>query len=194
MFSSRTSWTIEANALSRMLTELRQSGRDILDLTVSNPTQCGFSYDPEILSALAQPGGLSYEPQPRGLRSTREAIAAYYAELAQPATVDPENILLTASTSEAYSFIFRLLCEPGDNVLVPRPSYPLFEFLAGLNDVSLQPYPLIYDHGWHLDLHSLKSVVTPRTRAVIVVHPNNPTGSFAGAQEMQALSAFCGDN
>ncbi|HEV2021666.1 MAG TPA: pyridoxal phosphate-dependent aminotransferase [Terriglobales bacterium] len=195
MFSSRTDWDLTPNRLSAELARLRARGREVLDLTESNPTRCGFRYDRKvILRALARPGALEYQPDPRGMRSARQAVAEYYGRRGSGAAslrVDPERILLTASTSEAYSFVLRLLCAPGDQVLVPSPSYPLFEFLAGLNDVELVPYALVYDHGWQIDLHSLESGLTSRTRAVVVVNPNNPTGSFVKRHEVGALNALC---
>ncbi len=124
---------------------------------------------------------MDYDPQPKGLRSAREAVAAYYREQHEGFDVDPESLVLTTSTSEGYSYVFRLLCNPGDEILVPKPSYPLFEFLADLQDVKLAPYPLLYDHGWQIDFPSLYKAVNHRTRAVVVVHPNNPTGSYVSA-------------
>ena len=190
VFAQRTHWQLEPNPLTQALRRLRSAGADILDLTESNPTRCGLRYhQSQVLAALAQPESLGYSPDPNGLRSARHAVAAYYQERGSP--IDPESIVLTTSTSEGYSFVFRLLCDPGDEVLVPSPSYPLFELLAGLQDVKLVPYPLFYDHGWHLDLHSLQSAVSARSRAVMVVHPNNPTGSYVKAAEAEALSRLC---
>ncbi len=190
MFSQRTSWKLSPNRYTEALTQHHASGRELLDLTASNPTTVGLSYDTAaILAALASPHSLAYEPLAKGLPSAREAVARYYRDLGFP--IDPEQLLLTTSTSEAYTFCFRLLCEPGDEVLIPTPSYPLFEFLADLQDVRLVPYELIYDHGWQIDLHGLEQKLTHRTRAVIVVHPNNPTGSFVKAHEMAALAALC---
>ena len=142
-----------------------------------------------MLSALADPHGLAYDPHPKGPRAAREAVCGYYQE--RGAEVDPEQVILTASTSEGYSFLFRLLCDPGDEVLVPAPSYPLFEFLAAIQDVKLVSYPLLYDHGWQVDLHGLSEALTPRTRAILVVHPNNPTGSFVKPPEMDVLDSLC---
>ena len=133
---------------------------------------------------------MDYDPQPKGLPSARQAVAAYYREQHQ-SPVDPESLVLTTSTSEGYSYVFRLLCNPDDEVLVPKPSYPLFEFLADLQDVKLAPYPLLYDHGWQIDFPSLSRAVTPRTRAVVVVHPNNPTGSYVSSGERTQLNSFC---
>ena len=190
MFSRRTEWNLAPNRFSVALEQAKQSGRKLLDLSVSNPTEIGLTYDePAILAALNKPAALHYEPDPRGLRSAREAVAAYYAE--HGADVSPQQIILTTSTSEAYSFLFRLLCDPGDEVLVASPSYPLFDFLAGIQDVKLTSYPLFYDHGWHIDLHALESAITARTRAILVVHPNNPTGSLVSEVERLALLKIC---
>jgi len=162
----------------------------VLDLTASNPTECGFTYDaPAILAALANPASLIYEPDPRGLLKAREAVCEYYA--ARGDRVSPDSVLLTTSTSEAYSFVFRLLCNPGDEILVPQPSYPLFDFLADLQDVRLVRYPLLYDYGWQIDFHALQQAITGRTRAVIVVHPNNPTGNFCKPHEIDHLNQIC---
>src|SRR5207302_9350775 len=162
-------------------------GRELLNLKRSNPKQAGIDYDaPAILDSLRNLKALDYDPQPKGLRSARESVAAYYRERGEQ--VAPERLVLTTSTSEGYSYIFRLLANPGDEVLVPKPSYPLFDFLAGLQDVKLQPYPLIYDHGWQIDLHALERAINKRTRAVIVVHPNNPTGSYVTDAERSALN------
>jgi aspartate/methionine/tyrosine aminotransferase len=169
---------------------LRAEGVQLCDLTASNPTHCGFAYDAaSLLAPLNNPAALHYEPNPKGLGSAREAVSLYYRD--HGATVDPEQILLTASTSEAYSFLFRLLCDPGDEVLIGQPGYPLFDFLARLDDVRLVPYELFYDHGWHLDLEALRRSVTPRSRAVVIVHPNNPTGHFTRQADRTALEALC---
>ena len=190
MFSSRTNWSLTLNRLSREIEELRRKGLPLLDLTESNPTRCGFSFDKQtILQALANPQALSYEPDPRGLLVARQAVASYYAE--RGITLDPGQIFLTTSTSEAYSYMFRLLADPGDSILVPQPSYPLFEFLAGLNDVGVVPYPLIYDHGWQIDFPTLKERLDARARALLVVHPNNPTGSFVRRRELAELLDLC---
>jgi aspartate/methionine/tyrosine aminotransferase len=192
MFSRRTDWELTPNRLTRAQHELQAAGREVLDLTVSNPTRADLRYDAQsILQALADPKAMDYDPQPKGLRSAREAVADYYLTHDE---IDPESILLTASTSEGYSYALRLLCNAEDEVLVPKPSYPLFEFLADLQDVKLVPYPLLYDHGWQIDFPSLHQAVTSRTRAVVVVHPNNPTGSFVIGEERRALNQFCHKN
>lgn len=246
MFSSRTNWHLEPNRFSQALESHRRSGKPLLDLTASNPTACGFVYpEKEILAALSDPRALQYAPDSKGLPEARAAVAEYYSERKrvggspQPAgaagevrperEVDPERVVLTSGTSEAYSHIFRLLCDPGDEILVPAPSYPLFEFLANLGDVDLVPYPLVYTHGaeqpvsqtpapqgpagqgfavqpaavrqavrqalpqheWRIDLAALRAALTPRSRAVLVVHPNNPTGSFVSDAEAAALTELC---
>jgi aspartate/methionine/tyrosine aminotransferase len=191
MFSQRTNWQLTPNALTRAIEEARASGQKIFDLTISNPTEAGVRPEPEpVLTALANPKAMHYEPQPRGLLEARAAVARYYRESHQ-VEIDPERLLLTTSTSEAYSYVFRLLCNPGDEILVPKPSYPLFEFLADLADVKLVPYPLLYDHGWQIDFASLEKATTTRSRTVILVHPNNPTGSYVSSTEMAALNALC---
>ncbi len=190
MFADRTNWNFKANRLSQALTLHRASGKKLLDLTVSNPTELGFQYDAQaILRALSNPGSLVYAPNPRGLATARQAVAGYYA--ARGDTVAAEDIFLTTSTSEAYSFAFRTLCNSGDELLIPEPSYPLFAFLADIQDVRLARYPLIYDHGWQIDFHALERAITPRTRGVIVVHPNNPTGHFCKSQEITRLNQIC---
>ncbi|MGA8216103.1 MAG: pyridoxal phosphate-dependent aminotransferase [Candidatus Sulfotelmatobacter sp.] len=191
MFSNRTNWKLTRNRLTETLEEVRSRGAHILDLTISNPTRAGLHYDkPQLLQALASPQAMDYDPQPKGLPSARAAVANYY-QTQHGIHLDPERLLLTTSTSEGYSFVFRLLCNPGDELLVPKPSYPLFEFLADLQDVKLVPYPLIYDHGWQMDFSSLPKAVTKQTRGVVVVHPNNPTGSYVHPQEREFLNRFC---
>jgi aspartate/methionine/tyrosine aminotransferase len=190
MFATLTQWNLTSNRLTKALEAVRCRGGELLDLTASNPTECGFQYDgSSILKALITPAVLKYHPDPRGLQSARLAVQEYYARRNERVNLD--DLILTTSTSEAYSFVFRLLCNPGDEILVPTPSYPLFEFLADIQDVKLVRYPLIYDHGWQTDFHALKAAVTPRTRAVIVVHPNNPTGHFTKSDEMGKLSQLC---
>jgi alanine-synthesizing transaminase len=190
MFSKRTNWKLTPNRFTEAQREFLAAGREALDLTVSNPTQAGLHYDADaILQALQNRKSLDYDPQPKGMLVARQAVAAYYQE--QHAELDPESLVLTTSTSEGYSYAMRLLCNPDDEVLVPKPSYPLFEFLADLQDVKLVPYPLIYDHGWQIDFPSLDKAVNSRTRAVVIVHPNNPTGSYASPAERAALNKFC---
>lgn len=179
--------------LVRAIRERRAAGLPILDLTASNPTRCDFQYDEAAtLGPLARPEAMVYDPDPRGMRSAREAVCRYYAE--RGATLDPGRVFLTPSTSEAYSYLFRLLCDPGDEVLIAQPSYPLFDFLAQIESVRLVPYPLFYDHGWHLDAEALRRRITPRTRAIALVHPNNPTGHFTNPAERRELEAICAEH
>ncbi|MBZ5572282.1 MAG: pyridoxal phosphate-dependent aminotransferase [Acidobacteriia bacterium] len=192
MFSHRTDWKLTPNRFTEVQRELQAAGMEVLDLTISNPTRAELHYDEEaIMQSLIQPDALDYDPQPRGLRGARLAVAEYYRKQHEEFDIDPESVLLTTSTSEGYSYVFRLLCNPEDEILVPKPSYPLFEFLADLEDVKLVPYPLLYDHGWQIDFPSLYKAVTHRTRAVVVVHPNNPTGSYVTRAEQTALNDFC---
>jgi aspartate/methionine/tyrosine aminotransferase len=196
-FSARTEWDTSETAWARSLAERRVRGLPIHDLTAANPTHCGFDYRPDLLSALQSSAALRYEPEPRGLALAREAVRGYYREhaarLAGPVPLHllPQQVLLTASTSEAYSFLFRLLCDPGDEVLIARPSYPLFEYIARLDDVRLREYPLLYGDGWSIDLHRLEAMIGSRTKAVIVVHPNNPTGNFVSPFEREELERIC---
>ena len=186
MFSSRLKWDLSPNPLSVLLAEKRRSGARILDLTESNPTRAGIDYPKrEILESLTDPASLRYDPSPIGLLSARESVARYYAD--RGVAIDPSQILLTASTSEAYSYLFKLLTDPSDEILVPRPSYPLYEFLAGLEFVNIRQYPLRYDGIWHIDFESLENAVTAKTKAIVVVNPNNPTGSFLKRDEAQQL-------
>jgi alanine-synthesizing transaminase len=190
MFSRRTNWKLAPNRFSQAVEELRSSGRELLDLTISNPTRAGLRYNQRtIVRALSNEKALDYDPGPKGLLAARDAVAAYYAERGEE--VAPEHLVLTASTSEAYSHAFRLLANPGDEVLVPKPSYPLFEFLAELDHVKLIPYPLIYDHGWQIDFHSLETSISEKTRALVLVHPNNPTGSYVSREERLRLNEIC---
>jgi alanine-synthesizing transaminase len=197
-FSQRTNWNLAENDFARSVREAREQGRTLLDLTVSNPTACGFTQPVDLLAPLAAPAAQLYKPDPFGMEPARAAVAAYYRD--HHTEISPDSICLTTSTSEAYSYLFRLLCDPGDEVLAARPSYPLFDFIARLDDVTLREFPLHYDpntahtsegSGWQIDLHALSSTITPRTRAIILVHPNNPTGSFVSASERDALFALC---
>ncbi len=192
MFSKRTNWKLEENDYTRALRLHRQSGKSVFDLTASNPTTCGFHYDEAaILDALRAPAALRYDPEPKGLPQARDAVIQYYRQKAPGARLDPERLILTTGTSEAYSFLFRLLCEPGDEVVIAHPSYPLFEFLATIQDVKLRPFHLLYDHGWQIDFQELRRAIGARTRAILLVHPNNPTGHFVGADEVPQLNAVC---
>ena len=192
MFSHRSDWKLTPNRFTEVQQQLRAAGMEVLDLTVSNPTRAELYYDAEtILQSLINPGATDYDPQPKGLLTARQAVTNYYLKQHEEFDIDPESVVLTTSTSEGYSYVFRLLCNPEDEILVPKPSYPLFEFLADLQDVKLVPYPLIYDHGWQIDFPSLYKAVNHRTRAVVVVHPNNPTGSYVSATERTELNNFC---
>src|SRR5690349_16370484 len=189
MFSARLPASLAVNALTRALAALRAQDVPILDLTETNPTRVGIAYPEALLAPLADPASLAYAPSPRGLLSAREAIAIDYVR--HGLDVAPDRIYLTASTSEAYSLLFKLLCDPGDEVLVPRPSYPLFEHLTMLDGVRAVPYALEYHGVWSLDLDSLRAAITPRTRALLVVSPNNPTGSMLKARELEAIAGLC---
>jgi alanine-synthesizing transaminase len=189
VFSSRLKWDSHPNPLSTLLTQKRAADAKILDLTESNPTNAELHYPKEaIFAALTDPRAMRYEPTPRGILSAREAVSRYYAE--RSVAVGPSRILLTASTSEAYAYLFKLLCNPGDEILVPRPSYPLFEYLAAMESVHVKQYPLRYDGSWHIDFEALTGAMNNRTRAIVVVNPNNPTGSFIKRDEWQRLKAF----
>ena len=187
LFSDRTEWDLRPNALSLLMHERKKKGLPIFDLTESNPTQCGFEYPQDkIKNELTRDSIFQYEPSAKGLLPAREAISKYYQT--KQITADPEDIVLTASTSEAYSFIFKLVTNSGDRILVPQPSYPLFDFLAELNDVELINYPLIYDSKkWHLDFNTLREKVDDKTKAILIVNPNNPTGSFISREELRQL-------
>ena len=186
VFSSRLKWESHPNPLALLLAEKRKRGEKIFDLTESNPTKAALAYpEEEILSALGDPRALRYEPDPRGMVSAREAVAQYYRE--RGVEVPTSRITLTASTSEAYSHLFKLLANPGDEILAPRPSYPLFDYLAALESVEIRQYPLRYDGSWRIDFTSLERLITPRTRAIVVVNPNNPTGSYIKREEWARL-------
>ena len=189
MFSSRFHWDLHTNRLTQALAARRAAGREVLDLTESNPTHAGFAYPGEIVSAFADARMLAYEPLPAGTPAARAAVAAYYARRGHAVPV--ERILLTASTSEAYGYLFKLLMNPGDEVLVPRPSYPLFEFLADMESVVVRQYPLEYHGAWSMDVGAIEAAMTERTRAIVLVNPNNPTGSYVNRAELRALAAVC---
>ena len=188
-FSRRTDWNTEESALARAHRERVRAGLPTADLTASNPTRCGFDYDKELLSPLTNERARDYDPQPLGLLSAREAVCGYYAD--HEVQVRPEQVVLTTSTSEAYSFLFRLLCDPGSEILVPQPGYPLFDFLAVLDDVRIKSAPLVYDHGWQIDPEGFRQAVSDETRAIVLVHPNNPTGHFTKRWEAEELAKLC---
>lgn len=182
-FSRRLKHESGVNGLSALLGRKRREGVPVLDLTESNPTHAGIVYPADLLKGLSDPAALQYEPQPFGLPAARELIARTYHAQA-------DRVVLTASTSEAYSWLIKLFCDPGDEILVPRPSYPLFEYLAALESVTVRNYGLFYDHGWHIDFHSLRTAITPHTRAIVLVNPNNPTGHFLKCHELAELVSF----
>jgi alanine-synthesizing transaminase len=188
-FSKRTNWNTEESILARAHRLRAQAALPIADLTASNPTRCGFEYEPELLEALADLQALDYDPQPRGSLRGREAVCAYYAD--RGTQVRPEQVVLTTSTSEAYSYLFRLLCDPGSEILAIQPGYPLFDFLAVLDDVRLKAAPLVYDHGWQIDPEGIRREITAESRAIVLVHPNNPTGHFTKAWEAAELARLC---
>jgi alanine-synthesizing transaminase len=188
-FSQRTNWNVEESDLARAHRECLEAGLPIADLTASNPTRCGFSYPADLLAALTDPRSLDYDPQPLGMLHARQAVCGYYA--AHDVAIDPGQIVLTTSTSEAYSYLFRLLSDPGDEIIALQPGYPLFDFLAGLDDVKLVAAPLVYDDGWQIEFESLERAITNRTRAIVVVHPNNPTGHFTKHWEKDQLADLC---
>jgi alanine-synthesizing transaminase len=186
-FSQRTLWEIKQNPLTHLRQVLTEQGLAIRDWTVSNPTLCGFAYDREgIARGLTNPTSFTYAPESAGALSAREAVSRFLAT--QKVNLNPDRLLLTASSSEAYSFLFRLLCNPGESIAVPKPGYPLCDDLAQLSDISLNPYRMHYAGSWHIDEHSLRQAVTASTRAIVVIHPNNPTGNYLSPAE-QAMIA-----
>jgi alanine-synthesizing transaminase len=188
VFSRRTAWSVAPNRITAALEARRRSGRPVLDLTETNPTKVGLPVpEAKIRGALADTDFLRYEPTSFGHAAAREAVSASHG-----GAVSPEHIVLTASTSEAYALLFKLVADPGDRVLVPVPSYPLFEYLAGLENVTTAPYPCFWaDDGWLIDFTSLEEKLDARTRAVLVVSPNNPTGAMLGKSEADRLLALC---
>jgi alanine-synthesizing transaminase len=192
MQSRRLPPELSINDTTRTLESLRSRGIEVLDLTISNPTRAGLHYPADLLSALASPEALDYDPQPMGMRSAREAVAADLAR--RGLTIPPEHIALTASTSEAYSWLFKLLCDPGDVVLVPRPSYPLFDHLTVLEGVEARPYRLEYHDRWRMDIDGIRRAIDAQTRALLVVSPNNPTGSGLHAGDLAILDALCAEH
>jgi alanine-synthesizing transaminase len=189
MFSSRLPSALEENAVTRARARLQAAGTPVIDLTETNPTQVGIPYPPDVLAALASPAALSYTPEPLGLPGAREAVSRDYAR--QGVAIPPERIVLTASTSEAYSTLFKLLCDAGDEVLIPQPSYPLFDLLSRLDDVRTVPYALQMYGAWSLDRASIERAFSPRTRAILVVTPNNPTGSMLDHDDTAWLLGVC---
>jgi aspartate/methionine/tyrosine aminotransferase len=188
-FSKRTDWNTEESALARAHRERVLAGMPVADLTASNPTRCGFEYDAELLAPLMSVQALDYDPQPLGLLRAREAVCAYYAD--HGVAISPNRVLLTTSTSEAYSILFKLLCDQWSEVVVPQPGYPLFDFLAVLDDVKIKGAPLVYDYGWQIEPEGFRRALTAETRAIVLVHPNNPTGHFTKEWEAEELASLC---
>jgi aspartate/methionine/tyrosine aminotransferase len=186
VFADRIPGDLSPNRLALAVRQRRASGKPIIDLTESNPTRVGLDYPADLLAPLADRRGLLYSPQPLGLLDARRAVAADYAR--RGISISPQQIALTASTSEAYSLLFKLLARPGDEVLVPRPSYPLFELLTTLDSVVARPYDLEYHGSWTIDFASVERALDPRTRALLLVNPNNPTGSFASGGEIERIA------
>jgi len=199
-FAKRTNWELLSNRLMTHLHDMRHEGVQIIDLTESNPTRCRFHYPKEkILSALGDPTNMIYDPSPAGSLDAREAIADYYQN--KGFGVSPHQIFLTASTSEAYTFLFRLLANPGERILFPRPSYPLFEFLVDLNDIKMDVYPILYQEDeeqkrgfWAIDFETLEGEIQSTTRGIVIVNPNNPTGSFIREGELHQVNKICQKN
>lgn len=189
IFSKRTEWDTEESELALAHRQRLAAGLPVADLTASNPTRCGLNYHSDLLAPLTDPVAFDYDPNAKGTLRAREAVCRYYRD--HGARIEPDCVLLTTSTSEAYGYLFKLLCDPGDAVIVPQPSYPLFDFLGQTEVVELESAPLVYDHGWQLDLEGLRRNITPRTKAVVLVHPNNPAGHFTKLWEAQELAALC---
>jgi aspartate/methionine/tyrosine aminotransferase len=191
MFSDRTRFDLRPNRLAARLAERRAAGAKLIDLTQSNPTHAGLPEARDLLAPLAADAARRYDPVPFGLPEARAAVAHDFARRGYP--LEPDRILLHASTSEAYGFLFKLLCDPGDEVLVPRPGYPLFDFLAGLESVRVRSYALAYDGEWHLDLNAIKAALGPRSRAIVAVSPGNPTGAYLKRDELERLESLCAE-
>jgi alanine-synthesizing transaminase len=192
MFSRRTAWDRTHNRLTELLEQKRRNGSQVLDLTESNPTRVGLTYPAEvILSPLAGSDSLRYDPDPRGSLAARQAVARTYAD--RRVIVDPEDLLLTASTSEAYGWLFKILADPGDEILIPQPSYPLFDYLARLENVEIVPYPLILEESWAIDHAAIERSLSPRSRAIVLVSPNNPTGSYVKRNELERLESLASE-
>ena len=184
-FASRTDWDLRPSALAALLEEKRTKGESIIDLANSNPTLCGIPHTPSLIGTEILQRSAVYEPDPKGLLAARQAVAAWYRSVGR--LVDPGQIILTSSTSEAYSFLLKLLCDVGESVAVPKPSYPLFEYLSRLNEVACRHYHLAYDGEWHIDFTSLEESLAAGVKGVIIVHPNNPTGSYVKIKEAETV-------
>ncbi len=191
-FAERAQWPLGKNALARAWSKREERREDVLNLTESNPTRCDFAFPgSDIQAALNHPLNLAYTPSPRGLLEARQALCRYYQ--AQKINLETDQLFLTASTSEAYAFLFRLLVNPGETVLFPRPSYPLFDFLGGLNDVAVDYYPLRFKQAWRPDLREFRSRLNPSVKAVVLVNPNNPTGSFIRHEDFIVMAELCAE-
>jgi len=193
MFSSRTNWDFRPTPLYELVEKMRAAGEPMIDLTESNPTRCGFRYQPDhLIPPAVLQKSVFYDPDPRGLLEARQAIAEWYHR--QNIAVDPQSIVLTSSTSEAYSFLLQLLCDAGEAIAVPKPGYPLFEYLCRLSDVHCNSYRLAYDGEWHIDIQSVEEILSERTKALVLVHPNNPTGSFVKKEERTGIVSLTRDS
>jgi len=190
MFSSRFNYELSDNLLNNLLKEKNSNSEKILDLTISNPTLAGFDFNSsEILSAISGAESIQYNPNPRGLLTARSAVSNYYKNAGY--VIKPDSIFLTSGTSEAYSFLFKLLTNPGDEILIPQPSYPLIDFIANLENINAVEYPLIYDGNWEININKIKERITEKTKAIIIINPNNPTGSYVKKQEIEKLNEIC---
>lgn len=188
-FSERLAWSTPRNSYSLLWQQKREAGERLLDLTTANPTEVFADYPhEEIARAFGAIANFRYEPEAFGTRAARQIIADWYADFGIRANAD--RLALTASTSEAYAILFKLLCDPGDEILIPCPSYPLFEYLANAEAVKTAPYRLLYDGGWLVDFDSVENAIGSNTRAIVVVNPNNPTGSFLKVQEAEKLTVL----
>jgi aspartate/methionine/tyrosine aminotransferase len=192
MISSRLPSSLELNAVSRAINAKRRTGAALIDLTETNPTGVGFAYPKDLLEPLADARALAYDPQPLGLWPARAAVATDFRR--RGVAISADRIALTSSTSEAYALLFKLLCDAGDAVLVPHPSYPLFEHLTQLENVNALGYALEYHGSWRIDVESIRRAATDRVRAVLIVSPNNPTGSFLHRDDLAAVSELASEH
>ena len=192
MFSSRVPFDLTPNVIRRSLVRLRSLGIKVTDLTESNPTRVGLIYPEGLLEGLNKPGALEYKPESLGLFGSRVSVSSYLNNYGIKA--DPKQVVITASSSDSYASLFKLLCNPGEAVLVPRPSYPLFEYLTRLEGVEAVPYNLEYQGHWKINLNNLRNNITPQVRAILIVNPNNPTGSFVSTEDIEAIIKLCHEN